>query len=466
MLGRMFFRALIRICVFWLIVWKHALISLAQLLGLRRLFWSLFRKTQPYERITRPIWFRQVFEDLGPTYIKLGQIIASSPGLFPERYSEEFKKCLDRVPPFPVTTARAIIAESLGQPVDALFGSFDDEPIAAASIAQVHGATLLDGTSVVVKVQRPRIHDRVVADVWVLRVVTNIAQKFSRQLQLSNAVGIIDDFHTTILQEMDFTLEGNNMDEFNEIVQRHGLKDLVAPRVYWDQTRPLVLTMERFYGFKADDVEKITAHGLDSEKYLRTGLRGWLLTVMLYGFFHGDVHAGNLMFLPESGRIGFLDFGIIGRFNDQQRMQVLKYILLFITQDWAGLARQMIEMGSAPPDVPIDEFAGQMAETYEPLMTMNIADIKYNEMLPNVTRTALKFGVRIPNEFILILKQLLYFDRYAKLTAPKLNVFSDLYLVDFLFTPAAMEAGLDMNQLLPILQRIQQLQAAKQAESN
>ncbi|MCA9519916.1 MAG: AarF/ABC1/UbiB kinase family protein [Myxococcales bacterium] len=452
--------------VFWLIVYKHLFIRFFQLVGLRWLFWKIAHSNEPYERINGPIFLRRVFEDLGPTYIKLGQLIASSPGLFPEAYAKEFQKCLDRVPPISTETAKSIIAQGLGKPYTEIFATFEDEPIAAASIAQVHGATLADGSDVVVKIQRPQIHDRVVADVAIMRRAASIGQRFSKQLQLSNAVGIIDDFHRTILEELDFRKEGRNMDEFNEIVHTHGMAELVAPKVYWDYTGELVLTMERFHGFKADDVEKIREFGIDSEKYLRTGLRGWMLTVMLYGFFHGDVHAGNLMFLPDTKRIGFLDFGIIGRFTDEQRMQVLKYILLFVTQDWEGLAHQMVEMGSAPKDVPIKEFAAGMAKTYEPLMSKSLADIKYQEVLPNITRYALKYGVRIPNEFILILKQLLYFDRYAKLTAPKLNVFSDLYLVDFLFTPEAMKRGMDMNQIMPILQRIQQLQAQQSAAAS
>jgi len=396
----------------------------------------------------------------------LGQIIASSPGLFPEEYSEEFQKCLDRVPAFTFDEVRRIVRSETGNSIDDVFQSVEETPLAAASIAQVHAATLKDGTDVVIKVQRPNIGDRVRADMWFIRRGARIAEFFFRIARLANLTGVVDDFSTTIKEELDFRSEGRNMDEFNEIMRKHSFdKQVVAPKVYWDFTTERLLCMERFYGIKADDVEAAQGQGIDTEKWLRIGMRAWNLTMMLHRCFHGDIHAGNLMFLPKRDQIGFIDFGIVGRFDADQRMHVLRYVLAFTTQNYRELANVMVEIESVSVDVDIDAMAADMELLYKPLLERSISDLDYGKILPGLMQNAQKYGVQIPREFILIIKQLLYFDRYAKLSAPNLNVFNDLYLVDFLFTPAAAEQGIDTNAIAQMLMSVQQMQM-KQAESN
>jgi predicted unusual protein kinase regulating ubiquinone biosynthesis (AarF/ABC1/UbiB family) len=437
-------------------VWTtYFFVWLAEILGLRRLYHLMFFSRLPYERMTAPKIMRRVFEELGPTYIKLGQMIASSPGLFPLRYAEEFKKCLDRVPPIPTADAYRIIEEELGRPPEKIFAHIDEVPLAAASIAQVHAAVLPSGEEVVVKIQRPRIHERVIADMAIMGFFARMIEKTVRRVELANPVGIVEDFRATLLGEIDFRREAANMEEFNRILADAGETQVVAPRVCWELTSERVLTMERFFGLKADDVAEIRRLGLDTERNLRVGLRGWLLTLLLYGFFHGDVHAGNLLYLPERNQVGVIDFGIIGRFDDAQRLQILRYILSFTARDFRGLADLMVEMGAAPPTVDRENFARDMDAAFAPLLEKSIADIRYEEVLPTILRGALRYDVRLPREFILILKQLLYFDRYAKLTAPNLNVFTDLYLVDFLFTPLAARHGIEATQLAGLFLAVQ-----------
>ena len=448
----MFGKIIVRTVVVWWITLKY---------GVRWLF----------VKARRAELMREAFEELGPTYIKLGQIIASSPGLFPQNYVSEFQKCLDRVPEFPYEDVKRIVGDELDRPIDKAYAFIDEKPIAAASIAQVHAARLHDGTDVVIKVQRPSIRKQVEADLWFMHKGAWLAEKLSLEARLANAQGVIEDFEKTIYEELDFTVEGKNMDEFNSIMKTHDLFDQIcAPEVHWDFTTRRLLTMERFYGFKADDVKTAQEKGMDSEKWLRIGLRGWNLTMMLHGFFHGDVHAGNLMFLPEKQKIGFIDFGIVGRFDKKQRMQVMRYILSFTTQDFRELAAVMAEMGAFLDDKEpdLDELAGDMRRVYTPLLEQNMAEIDYGRALPDIIANSRTHGIRMPREFILILKQLLYFDRYAKLAAPNLNVFNDLYLVDFLFTPAAAKAGIDLSEIGKLLQavqkaRMQQDAAAKKA---
>ena len=445
-------------------VWsKYFFVWMGQLSGLRRLYHWLFFRRLPYEKMTLPKITRRVFEELGPTYLKLGQMVASSPGLFPKRYAEEFKRCLDRVPPFSTEEAYRVIEAELGRPPHELFASIEEVPLAAASIAQVHGAILKTGEDVVVKIQRPRIRERVVADMAIMGTAARVMSRTVRRVELANPVGIIDDFRSTLLQEIDFRLEGANMDAFNKFLGEVGEKRLVAPRVHWGYTSERVLTMERFHGVKADDVDSIRSLGLDSERYLRIGMRGWLMSLLLYGFFHGDVHAGNLMYLPDREQVGLIDFGIIGRFSDVQRRQILRFILTFTARDFRALADLMVELGAAPEDVDRDAFGHDLDAVFAPVLEKSISEIKYEEILPSLLKGATKYQVRLPREFILVLKQLLYFDRYSKLTAPDLNVFTDLYLIDFLFSPMATAYGIDLEEIAGLFMVIQQRIAERQA---
>ena len=350
----------------------------------------------------------------------------------------------------------------LGAPIETLFKSMEEAPLGSASIAQVHGAVLHDGRRVVIKVQRPGIADVVDADLWWMRRGAWILEKLFRTARLANMSGVIDDFDRTIHEEIDFEREAENLREFNTIMAHHGITDVRAPAPVDEMVSRRVLVMERFFGFKADDVEGVAGAGIDPEVYLRKGLRAWLLTVVLHGFFHGDAHAGNLMMLPDGPACGFLDFGIIGRFDDTQRSQVIRYVLAFAAQDYGSLAEIMMEIGAVSGAIDRDALVEDLETVYSPLLSKAMADIHYDEILPDATRVAYKYGITLPREFLLILKQLLFFDRYAKLAAPSLNVFSDYYLVDFLFTPAAMDAGLDFNQLMPLLQKVQALTMSRE----
>lgn len=438
--------------------------------GLRKLVWRTFLRRRPFVPLENPRILRRAFEALGPTFIKLGQVIASSPGLFPRRYSDEFAFCLDRVKPFAVPDLKATVERDLGQPLTTLFASFEDRPLGSASIAQVHAATLPDGRAVVVKVQRPGIQNKVDADLWWMRRGAAIAEFLFKGARLANVRGVIDDFDRTIHEEIDFRLEGKNLSEFNVLMAKYGIADVLAPTPIDGMVTERVLVMTRFFGVKADDRDGILKAGIDPEVYLRKGLRAWLMTVALDGFFHGDAHAGNLMMLPDAitkadgtkaPAVGLLDFGIIGRFTTAERHHVLRYVLAFTARDYQSLADVMTEIGAVDDKIDRSRLVPDLERVYSPLIEKNLADIKYEEVMPEITALAYRYGIRLPSAFLLILKQLLFFDRYAKLMAPKLNVFSDFGLVDFLFGPLAIKSGLDFNQLMPLLMRVQKVFAER-----
>ena len=411
-----------RLWAFVLYSAKYFFLWLVDRIGLRRLF------VRPYEKLSRPRLIRMFFEDMGPTFIKLGQIIASSAGMFPDAYVKEFQKVLDRVKPFRFEDVKRTLTSELGLEKAEHLVDIDPKPLASASIAQVHTASLKDGTKVVIKVQRPGIAARCVSDMKIMLFVAKLFAKLKRDAELVNPVGVVEDFAGTLAEELDFRKEAANLDRFNDIMRELGHANIRAPVPHHDLITRRVLVMERFSGLRVDRFDEIKARGLDGEGKLVAGLRAWFQCVVFYGFFHGDVHAGNLMLLDDED-VGFLDFGIVGRFNDRDRWLVTDYMIAFSMGNYKRLAEIITEMAGTPPKLDMDAFVKDLGETYSPLLKLSFGEVNYAEFLPGITRTATRHRVKMPKEFILITKQLLYFDRYAKALAPKLNVFTDARLV-------------------------------------
>jgi predicted unusual protein kinase regulating ubiquinone biosynthesis (AarF/ABC1/UbiB family) len=417
-----------RIWAFSLITAKYFWLWLFDVVGLRRLWLGLTGRSKKYVKLTRPVLLRMFCEDLGPTFIKFGQIIASSAGMFPDAYVKEFQKVLDRVKPFGFEDVTRTLNDELGAEKAAHLIDINPKQLASASIAQVHTAKLRDGTRVVIKVQRPGIIARCMADMKIMRRVAALVQRFKKNADLANPVGVVDDFTKTLTEELDFRREAANLDKFNEIMRELGHKHIRAPVPHHEYTTRKVLVMEMFNGLRVDRFDEIKAKGIDGETKLVDGLRAWFQCVVFYGFFHGDVHAGNLMLLDDD-TIGFLDFGIVGRFDDKERYLVTDYMIAFASGNYKRLAEIIIEMAGAPEGLDLEAFVKDLGETYSPLLTLSFGEVNYANFLPGIQRTATRHKMRMPNEFILITKQLLYFDRYAKSLAPKLNVFTDPRLV-------------------------------------
>jgi aarF domain-containing kinase len=397
-------------------------------IGIRKAWMAITGRGAKYQRLTRPMLVRMWCEDMGPTFIKFGQIIASSAGMFPDAYVTEFQKVLDRVKPFAFEAVQRTLDQELGAERAGHLIDIAPKQLASASIAQVHTAKLRDGTPVVIKVQRPGIVARCMADMKLMRMLAVVIQRTKKGADLANPVGVVDDFTKTLTEELDFRREAANLDRFNEIMRELGHKTIRAPVPHHEYTTGKVLVMERFIGVRVDAFQEIKARGIDGETKLVDGLRAWFQCVVFYGFFHGDVHAGNLMLLDDD-TIGFLDFGIVGRFDDRERYLVTEYMIAFASGNYRRLAEIICEMAGKPDGLDMDGFVHDLGETYRPMITLSFGDLNYAQLLPGIQRTSTRHRMRMPNEFILITKQLLYFDRYAKALAPKLNVFTDPRLV-------------------------------------
>jgi aarF domain-containing kinase len=377
---------------------------------------------------------RLLCEHMGPVYIKFGQIVASSPGVFPKEYVDEFQFCLDRVPQFSFDDVQQIVGEELGDTSRALV--IEPKPIASASIAQVHAARFEDA-EVVIKVQRPGIERLVNADTRVLAFAAKWAERFQKRARHANVLGIVKDFWSTLKEELDFRKEAANLEQFNAIMGRLGYADVRAPKPQLALTTPRVLVMERFRGIRIDDLDKLRERPqVDPEERLIRGVRAWFQCVVFDGFFHGDVHAGNLMLLDDQS-LGFLDFGIVGRFDDRQRRLITDYLLASATADYDALARTIAEMTGVQPD-DMGGLTTDLKAALSPLLTKQIADLRYGQMLPEIQKVSSRHGLKMPREFVLITKQLLYFDRYARAIAPHLNVFRDPRLI--------MSLGMDIQK--------------------
>lgn len=373
----------------------------------------------------------QTFSDLGPTYVKLGQIIASSPGAFGEPLSREFRSLLDRVPPANQAEVHKLFKEELGDDPANLFKSFDDQPFASASIAQVHYATLHSGEEVVVKIQRPGIRRRVAADLQILKRGAQLVElaKLGRRL---SAQDVVADFADNLAEELDFRLEAQSMDAWVSHMHASPLgENIRVAQVYWDLTSTRVLTMERIQGTRIDDVATIRKKGFDGTELVKALLFSVFEGGLRHGLFHGDLHAGNL-YVDDDGKIVFFDFGIMGRVDPRTRwlLRELVYALL-VKKDHAAAGKIVVLMGAVGNVKPEGEAAKDLAAFATPLTTKSLGDLSYAEIGKQLSALADAYDVKLPRELVLIGKQFLYVERYMKLLAPKWQMMSDPQLTGY-----------------------------------
>jgi aarF domain-containing kinase len=372
---------------------------------------------------------RMLFESLGATYIKLGQLIASAPGLFPEAYVKEMQKCLDNVAPLPYSEIQKVISSEFKGKENEIFQSIDENPIASASIAQVHGARLKSGADVVIKVQRPGIKDKLNFDLNLLYFASVLIDTFTPKVFQTGLKGIVKEFHRTLMEEVDFFKEAKNMDEFNDFLGKIEEEEVVVPKVYHEYSTLKILTMERFHGVSLIDLDSIKKIVSDPEATLIKALDTWMQSLLFCGFFHADVHAGNLMVL-NNGKIGFIDFGIIGRMDDVTWKALIKLLQALSISDYTLLAESLIEMNAAEKEVNVEKFSLQLKELFKDFDLMGfdllsdreLDESKMNDLLTKMIRISEDNGLRIPREFVLLFKQILYFDRYIRLLAPGLDI--------------------------------------------
>ncbi|QXC61510.1 AarF/ABC1/UbiB kinase family protein [Aquihabitans sp. G128] len=372
-------------------------------------------------------------ERLGPTYIKLGQIISSGQGLFPPELVDEFALLRDRVPAERFAVIREVVEAELGRPLDEVFSHFERTPIAAASIAQAHAATLRTGEEVVVKVQRPSVGERVHADLKVMAWIAPFLIGRIPVAALANPPALVDLFAETITEELDFRLEADNMVEVARSYASLGQRGYVIPRPHPTLVTKRVLVMERFRGFAFDDVVGMHDAGIDTEAVVRTGMVGFLEGCMFNGIFHGDLHGGNLLVLPD-GRTGLLDFGITGRLPEAQRLAFLRLLVGASMNDVTSQLAALRDLGALPPDADLAGIIVELGLDKPPVDPASLTAEQLTGEIQRIMKALLGYGARLPKPLMLFVKNLVFLDGAITTLAPDLDLFAEITQIAMYFT--------------------------------
>jgi ubiquinone biosynthesis protein len=371
-------------------------------------------------------------EHLGPTYIKLAQIISSGEGLFPEELVEEFKKCRDQVPPEPFSSVRATVESELGRSLEDVFATFGRTPIAAASIAQVHAATLHTGERVVVKVQRTTVSTLVHQDLEVMAWLAPFLVGRLPFAALANPPALVELFAETITEELDFRLEAQNMLDVAHSFVRLGQRGYVVPRPHPTLVTRRVLVMERLDGFMVDDVDAMRAAGVDTHAVVRTGMVGFMEGALIEGVFHGDLHGGNLFVLPDA-RVALLDFGITGRMDEAKRRAFLRLMVGAMTDDLRGQVAALRDLGALPMDTDLDQVISELGLDAPGIDPTQVTPEEMVAELQRVVKLLLGYGARMPKELMLYVKNLVFLDGAIARLAPDLDLFSEIANISMYF---------------------------------
>lgn len=391
--------------------------------------WSLRRKLPPASEV------RELFEKLGATYIKFGQFIASSPSVFPREYVAEFQLLLDQTAPIPFHKIKQIVEAELGCPLDDVYASFSKQPLASASIAQVHAAKLLSGEDVVVKVQKPGVQAIITVDMHTVYILARLLELILPQLDREALAGLIAEMYQSMIDECDFLKEADNLDRFRDFLRVTGNRQVVAPRPFHRASSLKVLTMERLYGPPLTGQLSGPGHSEAAVSALFDALDVWFTSLTRCDFFHADLHSGNLLLL-EDNKVGFIDFGMVGRIRASAWRAMFSLFEGLQLGNYRQIAEAMLAIGLTRETVDIDELAGAIARAFAAFqsvdpdrilaaaLTPSSRDI--NNVLNSLGEVARKYGIRFPREFTLVLKQFLYFDRYVQALAPGSDMLGDV----------------------------------------
>ncbi|MBI2413672.1 MAG: 2-polyprenylphenol 6-hydroxylase [Deltaproteobacteria bacterium] len=379
----------------------------------------IFVSKKKTEGLTVPERIRMVLEELGPTYIKLGQIASTRADLLPAEWVEEFKKLQDMVTPIPFEDVKAVIESSLKAPLSAKFSSFSQTPVASASIAQVHYAELQDGTKVAVKVKRPGIDRIIESDMSVMNTIAGLLDKYVPASRRYRPKEVVAEFERVIKNEQDLSIEGVNANRFYNLFK--GDPTIQIPLVYWDYTTPEVLTMERIYGTPIDEVEALRAKGLDVRPIAIRGIEIFFKQVFEFGVFHADLHPGNI-FVRDDGVIIYLDFGIVGRLDRDLRKYLASMLFHLVRGDYTRMAAVHREMGLIGDDVSLAEFEEALRDISEPIFGRTLEDIDIPGLLMKLIQTARKFSMTLQPNLLLLQKSMVIIEGVGRQLYPDVNM--------------------------------------------
>ncbi|MEW8367302.1 MAG: ubiquinone biosynthesis regulatory protein kinase UbiB, partial [Candidatus Thiodiazotropha taylori] len=379
--------------------------------------WFWFRK----DRGSYPVRIRRALEDLGPIFVKFGQILSTRRDLLPDDLANELAKLQDRVPPFPGSQARKIIEKAFGKPIDEMLEAFDEKPLASASIAQVHTAQLKDGRKVVVKVLRPNIEKTIRRDVDLLFTIAHLAEKYWKEGRRLRPVEVVQEYEKTIFDELDLMREAANASQ----LRRNFLdsETLYVPEVYWDLTRQNVFVMERISGTPVGDIETLRQQGISMKLLGERGVEIFFTQVFKYNFFHADMHPGNIFVEPD-GRYIAVDFGIMGTLTEEDKRYLAENLLAFFNRDYKRVAQLHVASGWVPKGTRVEEFESAIRTVSEPIFEKPLSEISFGHFLLRLFQTARRFDMEVQPQLVLLQKTLLNIEGLGRQLYPQLDLWT------------------------------------------
>ena len=383
--------------------------------------WHLF----PQPKLDRGDRLRLALEELGPVFVKFGQILSTRRDLLPDDMAESLKTLQDRVPPFPSDVARKIIETSLGAPVSELFKEFGPDPMASASVAQVHAATLLNGQDVVVKVLRPGIDKVIRQDLALMYLMANLLEKYWTEGKRLHPVEVVADYDSTIHDELDLQREAANASQLRRNFENSSL--IYIPFINWDYTRKTVMVMERIYGIPIADVPALEAAGVNLKVLAEKGVEIFFTQVFRDSFFHADMHPGNIFVdvsNPADPKYIAIDFGIVGTLAPDDQSYLARNLLAFFRRDYRQVAQLHIQSGWVPPDTRVNEFEAAIRTVCEPIFEKPLKDISFGHFLLRLFQTARRFNMEVQPQLVLLQKTLLNVEGLGRQLYPELDLWS------------------------------------------
>ena len=368
---------------------------------------------------------RRALEELGPIFVKFGQILSTRRDLLPGDVAEELALLQDRVAPFDGEIAVGIIEKALGQPIAALYRTFDRNPLASASIAQVHAAELPDGTDVVVKVLRPGIRRRIDGDLALLRALAKLANRYHPNAGRIQPLEVVAEIESTLCNELDLQREGANASLLRRNFENS--PDLYVPAISWSHTRENVLTMERVYGLASDDIVALDAAGIDRKKLAAKGVRLFYTQVFRDNFFHADAHAGNIWVDPRNPsdpRFIAIDFGIMGALPLEDQYYLAENFSAVFNRDYRRIAELHIEAQWMPATIRVDDLEAAVRSVCEPYFTRPLSEISLGEVIVKLFKVAHRYQLTIQPQLLLLQKTLLNIEGLGRLLDPKLDIWA------------------------------------------
>lgn len=376
------------------------------------------------KKIPRGVRLRMALEELGPIYIKFGQLLSTRRDMLPEDIVQELAKLQDDVPPFPGEIARAIIEKALNLKVEDIFTNFDNKPLASASIAQVHTATLLDGRKMIIKVVRPGISKNIRRDLGLMHIIAGMAESYSEEMQRLKPSGVVKEFEKTLLDELDLMREAANASQLRRNFTDSRL--LYVPQVEWQHTRNNIMVMERISGIPASDLQGLRNAGVDFKWLAESGVELFFTQVFRDSFFHADMHPGNIFVKPgkdgEEPKIVLVDFGIMSSLSEFDKRYLAENFLAFLNKDYQKVAELHVQSGWVPPGTRVDEFESAIRTVCEPLFDRPIKDISIGILLLRLFQTAERFNMVIMPQLLLLQKTLVNIEGLGRQLYPDLNL--------------------------------------------